>query len=153
MTLWTYINRSKIIVFPTFVLFILGFFSVSSSIIRMTTSSVLCSVIFFSNDEIIFRLSIGLLLVLGVIIALLLSWISSQKDFSSVRFFGCLAIAITSSLLGIWLRYEEIKSLELPADTKLRLISIDYFQWGLASMLLICMPIILVFFKKRNRTA
>lgn len=149
----------KTIGITTIILFFLGSFFVSALLIYVTESSLGHVAIFLAPFDILkFKLSIGLLLVLCLPVALFLSWAYSRKRSSSLTlttFFISLLTAVVSSFLGLWLRLMEMKgilesAISMVPDAKISILAINYFKWGISSMLIVCLPIVFVLYKQKK---
>ena len=142
----------------TIILFFIGTLFISPLLIY-ATESLGYELIYFTTFEMLkFKISIGLLLALCSPVALSLSWAYSRKRSSLLTlttFFVSLLIALVSSFLGLWVRLMEMKGIlgavDSPVpDIKISITPIHYFNWGLTSMLIICVPIIFILYTKKD---
>ena len=150
-------NSFKLIGLTAIILFLIGVFSISSALLYVTERSLHYITIAMSPPEIQqFKLSIGLLLALTSPVALLLSWAFSGKISVSVKlriYFLSLCTAVLTSILGLWFRLMEIKSIFYPnlSGAKILLESVDYFKYGLRSMLIICLPLAFILYRRKKK--
>jgi hypothetical protein len=146
----------------TGVLFLIGFFFISSRLLSYVESSMGFPVVYNSLSEALeFKLSIGALLALCALAGLLIDWIYSIRRSSRIHvvgFFISLIIPLAGLFVGFWLRISFTKGILLTsmisvpkARTVLPLHAINFFKWGLGSLIVVCiLVIVLIFVSKKS---
>jgi hypothetical protein len=145
------------------VLFLIGFFYVSSRLLSYVESSMGFPVVYSTLSEALrFKISIGLLLALCAPVALLMDWIYSIRRslrIHVVGFFISLIIALAGLFVGFWLRVSFTRGILLTsmisvpkAKTVIPLHAISFFKWGLGSLIVVCILAAVLTFVSRKRT-
>lgn len=144
------------------VLFLIGFFYVSSRLLNYAESSMGFPVVYGSLSEVLrFKFSIGLLLALCVPVALLIDWIYSIRRSLRVHvvgFFISLIIPLAGLFVGFWLRVSFTRGILLTsmisvpkAKTVIPLSAINFFKWGLGSLIVVCILVaVLILISKKK---
>ena len=144
------------------VLFLIGFFYISSRLLNYVESSMGFPVVYSSLSEALrFKFSIGLLLALCAPVALLIDWIYSIRRslrIHVVGFFISLIIPLAGLFAGFWLRVSFTRGILLTsmisvpkAKTVIPLHAINFFKWGLGSLIVVCILVaVLIFISKKK---
>lgn len=155
-------RKTKILIaggLATFILFIIGFMFISSLVIYATEETLMHRTAFISLwDPLLFRFYMGLLLALCLPIAVLLSRLVSKSEEPSIRLLSVLLfflIPLVSAIIGMWLRLMEMKTVvDVPStiapDYTISLMSINYFSWGISSMLIVSIPAMYILSRRKR---